>query len=460
MESWSRQSSHQRISKANLLTSVGVMTCVLASFISVDYVIVRADLKESVRDQSLHEVRNMVDVMATTIEAAVGAVDVIGPKMDLEVQNRVKSLIRNAKYDNSKSYFAMFDLNGKVLAHGDDPTLEDKDRLNKKDEDGVPYIQFLMQAAKEGGGFVQYKREKPDDRTPLSKIGYARMLKGDQWWIITGIDFVRIEEITRKHLDAQRMNFLLLMIALFISLGVILVFASRRIKALRYIILNEQMKALARMAEQERTFLAMELHNLASRVVVLLQGKFFNMAHVDATTCQKFEQGVMEVIQRLKEGSHDLIHKIFPLEVQRNGVKALKQLVKEETEGRDTPKVDLVMDESVARSDYGRERALYLIVQGLLQNVLIHAKASQVRITLKFQGKIMTLMVTDNGIGFDMRKEVQRVSSEQLRYGCRWMETQVEVCGGSITFNSSLGQGTTVWVTMPWPSQAEIENDL
>ncbi|HWF58731.1 MAG TPA: cache domain-containing protein [Nitrospira sp.] len=461
---WFRQASqqHKPLGKigrsvwANALTAAGMILVLLMASIIMESLMVHHALVDSNRARSQDEVRHIVEAMATTIEADVLPLAVIGPDMDLEVQERVKRMIRNARFDNSNGYFILFSLDGTALAHGVDPTLEGTNRHAVKDEDGIPYIQLLIQAAHKGGGFIEYKRTKPDSGRPTSKMGYARILKGNQWWIATGADLSRIDEITQEQLDVQLRQLVWLAMTLFVLLLVLLLTIFRRVKALEYLIMAEQMKMLSRMVDDERGLLAMELHNLVGGVTTLLTSNSELAKAADATTLrQMFDQGVSEVIDHLDRRGQDLIHKIFPLVVQKHGIGALKQLVRKETNGRDILKVDLVMGDSVARSDNGRERALYLIAQGLLQNVLKYANASQVRITLAFQGENVTLTVEDNGKGFDVDVVVKRVLSTQPRYGIPWMLAQVEVYGGHIIFHSSPGLGTNVRVTMPWPQEPD-----
>lgn len=441
-------------------SAVAVNVCMLLISLGLAYLLVSIVVEGPLTTMVKEHTRQRAEVMVTAIEALAPPGTVFGPQMDQKIQEPIKSLIRQGKQHGDSPYFILFRSDGTVEAQGIEPENPGMNRLHQRDADGILYIQLLIEAAKQGGGFVQYKWKKPRGSEPVQKIAYAKMLTGQQWWIASGVYLDDVAKVRDEILYEQGVYLSILAAVLFVLLSVGYRVGNNMGHEIAQPVV-EQMKKFSRMADEERGFLAMELHNLVGRVSVLLTTKFSDMPPTgDATTHQVLEQGVLEVVEHFDEGSRDLRRKLFPLEVERDGIGALRQLVKKETKGGGTPHVDLSIDASVPRSGNGRERALYLIAQGLLQNVLLHAKASQVGITLMFLEKKVTLIVADNGIGFDREAARQRVSSKNLRYGLQWMETQVEVYGGRITFDSHLGQGTTVRVIMPWPPESETEYSL
>ncbi len=82
--------------------------------------------------------------------------------------------------------------------------------------------------------------------------------------------------------------------------------------------------------------------------------------------------------------------------------------------------------------------------QEALANVLRHAKASTVSVTLVYGARNTTLEVRDNGRGFD----VESVDG----FGLRGMRTRTEQAGGRLEVDSRPGSGTTVRLTLPCPT--------
>lgn len=438
-------------------SAVAVNVCMLLISLGMAYLLVSIVVEGPLTKMAKEHTRHRVEVMVTTIEALVPPGTMFGPQMDPAVQERITSLIRQGKQHDDSPYFILFHIDGTVVAQGIEPENAGRNRLNVRDVDGIPYIQLLSEAASRGGGFVQYKWKKPDGRGPSQKIAYAKILTGGAWWIASGVYLDDIAKVREEILYAQGWYLLGVAAVLFVLLSV----GYRVGNNLGYEIVQpvvEEMKALAKVTDETRRIHAGVLHNLVGRVTVVLKDKLWEMADtVDVTKRHVLKQEASGIIDDFDGTCQKLEDDIYPRVVQDYGVGALTQLVDEEIEGRKTPHVTLSIDESVLRSDNGRECALYLIAQGLLQNVLKSAQATQVHIDLTGQGENVMLRVEDNGTGFDADAMVERKLSSHTRYGIPWMKAQVKVYGGHITFASVLGQGTTVKVTLPWPPQRESQ---
>ncbi len=441
-------------------SAVAVNVCMLLVSLGMAYLLVSIVVEGPLTTMAKEHTRHRVEVMVTAIEALVPPGTVFGPQMDSKIQERITSLIRQGKQHDDSPYFIMFHIDGTVVAQGTEPENPGINRLHVRDVDGIPYIQLLSEAASRGGGFVQYKWKKPDGRGPSQKIAYAKMLTGGAWWIASGVYLDDIAKVREEILYAHGWYLLGVSVVLFTFLSVGYRFGNNLGHEIVQPVVDE-MKELAKVTDETRRLHAGVLHNLVGRVTVPLKEKFWEMAQaVDATKRHVLKQEASVIIDDFDEKCQKLEDEIYPLVVQRHGIGAMAELIEEETEGRESLHLALSVDASVPRSDNGRECALYLVAQGLIQNVLKSAEATQVRIELVYKAENVTLTVEDNGTGFDVDAAAQRELSPRARYGIRWMRAQVKVYGGHITFDSSLGQGTTVRVTMPWPPRSGTGHGL
>lgn len=64
---------------------------------------------------------------------------------------------RNSTFRYGDLYLVVYDTNGTVVAHGENTELVDTNQENIRDEDGRHYVQEIIQKAKEGGGWIDYK---------------------------------------------------------------------------------------------------------------------------------------------------------------------------------------------------------------------------------------------------------------------------------------------------------------
>ncbi len=88
------------------------------------------------------------------------------------------------------------------------------------------------------------------------------------------------------------------------------------------------------------------------------------------------------------------------------------------------------------------KEALFRIAQEALANVARHSSASSVEISLKYESNLVTMMIQDNGIGFD-------INAAHNGLGLSSMRERTGVLSGSFTVMSEPGQGTQIIVTLP-----------
>jgi signal transduction histidine kinase len=88
------------------------------------------------------------------------------------------------------------------------------------------------------------------------------------------------------------------------------------------------------------------------------------------------------------------------------------------------------------------EQGVYRIAQEALANVMRHSGATQLGVTLTFNGPVM-LIVRDNGAGFDGTA----VSGDHM--GLQLMRERAEMLGGALDVVSHAGGGTTVRLVAP-----------
>jgi signal transduction histidine kinase len=94
---------------------------------------------------------------------------------------------------------------------------------------------------------------------------------------------------------------------------------------------------------------------------------------------------------------------------------------------------------------------LYRVVQEGLTNIAKHSQAKKVEISLKKKGNTVYLSVVDDGVGFDYRQFPQRRRKEdKLRLGLLGLRERIELLGGIMTVNSSIGRGARLSVKLPF----------
>ena len=102
--------------------------------------------------------------------------------------NYVKEIIHYVTFNSDMSgYFFIYDLQGKVIAHGATPELEGQNLYNYRDASGNYVIQDLIRKVKtEGHGFVDYYWKNPADGKTEAKRAYVTKITGIDYFIGSG----------------------------------------------------------------------------------------------------------------------------------------------------------------------------------------------------------------------------------------------------------------------------------
>jgi signal transduction histidine kinase len=91
------------------------------------------------------------------------------------------------------------------------------------------------------------------------------------------------------------------------------------------------------------------------------------------------------------------------------------------------------------------ETTLYRIAQEALNNIAKHARAGPVEIILERRADHVSLVVEDDGVGFDPAA----VATPGRGFGLLGMQERAAMVGATLEIESALGEGTTILVRMP-----------
>ncbi len=97
---------------------------------------------------------------------------------------------------------------------------------------------------------------------------------------------------------------------------------------------------------------------------------------------------------------------------------------------------------------------LYRAIQEGLTNIQRHAGASHIWIDLSFAEREATLVIRDNGQGFDPAQHRQTEPGYNGGYGLRGVQERLELVGGDLQVESAPGQGTILRAMIPQKQDA------
>ncbi len=99
-----------------------------------------------------------------------------------------------------------------------------------------------------------------------------------------------------------------------------------------------------------------------------------------------------------------------------------------------------------------QELEVYRIAQEALSNIVKHASATDVHLTLDVKDNTVLLVIQDNGKGFEVPDDLTNLA-RRGGMGVLSMRQRASSAGGFLNIKSELGQGTTLLLQIPITSR-------
>ena len=87
---------------------------------------------------------------------------------------------------------------------------------------------------------------------------------------------------------------------------------------------------------------------------------------------------------------------------------------------------------------------LYRMVQEVLNNMVKHSKATQINCVIRFSENLLTLVLSDNGVGFNMDEKLNGGGA-----GLRNLQNRARLINAQFNTQTSPGAGTKISIQLP-----------
>jgi two-component system, NarL family, sensor kinase len=111
--------------------------------------------------------------------------------------------------------------------------------------------------------------------------------------------------------------------------------------------------------------------------------------------------------------------------------------------------IDFMVKGNAIFLDAQKELVLYRIAQEALNNVLKHASATQIWLSLKYEVNQIIMSIRDNGNGFE-KSVIEKQIPGKITAGLTNMCIRANSINGFCNIESNTGYGTTIIVTVPY----------
>jgi len=199
--------------------------------------------------------------------------------------------------------------------------------------------------------------------------------------------------------------------------------------------------------EQERLAISREVHDDIGQSLTALKLDFFWVE-------KRLPPGNSEMAGRLTEmrtnldqllaKTHDITARLRPPLLDNLGLAAAIEWQVNEFRRRSGIEFHLMLNEDIRAYDENVALAIIRILQEAVTNVIRHARATEVSISLCEREDEFILEISDNGCGITT-KEIDSLNA----YGIMGMRERASLCNGKLIIKGNAGNGTIVSLTIP-----------
>jgi len=186
--------------------------------------------------------------------------------------------------------------------------------------------------------------------------------------------------------------------------------------------------------EKERTRIAKELHDSVGQKLTLIKRKSQNTNQIELIN---LTNDALEEVRSISRG-------LYPALLKELGLsRSITQLVNEydeQTELFFTIDIDAIDPYFTASASLN----FYRLIQECLTNIVKHAKAKSVTVSIKKEKDSIITLIADNGKGFDLED-----SKKQNTLGLKTIFERIKILEGELSIDSQLNTGTNFILTIP-----------
>ncbi len=214
---------------------------------------------------------------------------------------------------------------------------------------------------------------------------------------------------------------------------------------------NEQLRSLSvhleAAREQERMLIAREIHDELGQQLTALRfdlGWMNKKLPDNLTMLAERTMSMSQLVDSTIKTVQRIAMELRPRLLDDLGLVAAMEWQVHEFQARTGLFCYLTIEPGEIVVDQGRSTSVFRVFQEALTNIIRHACATSVDVTLKADGAVLQLDIVDNGKGIT---QSQLTANSSL--GIMGMHERIRQWGGDVVISGRAGKGTVVGVTIP-----------
>ncbi|TQS74838.1 sensor histidine kinase [Ornithinibacillus gellani] len=200
--------------------------------------------------------------------------------------------------------------------------------------------------------------------------------------------------------------------------------------------------------EEERKKISREIHDGPAQMLanILLRSELVDRTFREGSTDDALKEikSVRKMIRSSLYEVRRIIYDLRPMALDDLGLLPTIKRYLATTEEYNQIRIDFTSIGEDKRLSQPYEIAFFRLVQEAVQNAVKHAEASHIRVKLEIYKDRITMIIQDNGKGFDPKQKRDK------SFGLIGMRERVEMFEGKLTIDSAIGKGTRITIKVPY----------
>lgn len=209
---------------------------------------------------------------------------------------------------------------------------------------------------------------------------------------------------------------------------------------------EQLLKSQLEIQEQTLQYVSRELHDNIGQMASLIK---INLNTVQLQHREVAEQklaNTKDLIRQLISDLKLLSTSLSSDKISKVGLMQALQNESEKIERTGVCKVQFIQHNDVPAVPDEKAIIIYRMVQEILNNTLKHSEATQILLNVHYEKNKFTLIVTDNGKGFNVDHKMTDIS--EPGDGLINMQKRAKMINATLALTSAIGQGTETKISM------------
>lgn len=324
--------------------------------------------------------------------------------------------------------------------------------------------------------FQQYSQIYEKTGNPGKALEYYKLYKSTEDSVLNDQQLNKLYELELKHQAAQsadrialltrqqeiqelrleRKNiFISVFLVFFVVIMIMLFFFYRGKRHQQQILLDNALyqererkgREVIEAEIRERRRIGEELHDGLGQILSMIKLRLTSISEKDDSIPGKNKEKITDIILLTDQAFSELrtiSHNMAPIFLQERGLAAALRDQLDRISKSNNYKVYFFAEGIEKTLDPFLESTLYRIAQEMLNNIIKHAKATEIYLQVISDGQEVTLIAEDNGKGFEMNDD-----SGTKGIGLKNIFSRAENLGGHVLIDSAPNRGTILTVLIP-----------